>query len=281
MTTIIDGTSIAKKIEAEVAARVAMLKTRGISPELHVILVGNDKPSLTYIKHKGKAAERVGISFTFHHLAETTTEEALVTAINNIQKAPQIAGLLIQIPLPEHLYTEKVLNTINPAIDIDCLTNENLGRLVMNTGFITPPTPAAALAILKDIGAAVQGKNVTVVGTGSLVGKPLAIMLMNAGASVTTVNSRTDNPQEKCLTADILITGVGKKHIITGDMIKSGAIVIDTGIVYVDDKLAGDIEFESAEKKASHITPIPGGVGPVTISRLLLNTVICAERKNP
>lgn len=279
MAQLIDGKSIAQKIKNDVQKRVEQLVKKGTTPELHVILVGNDEASVMYTTMKKKAAEQVGMIFKLHHLPEEISEKELVDHIKKIQADPNVSGLITQIPLPEHLYTEKVLNTIDPEIDIDCLTNTNLGRLVMNNARFTPPTPAAAMTILENLGVSVKGKNVTVIGTGALVGKPLAIMLINTGASVTTINSRSTNPKEKCLTADIIITGVGKKDILRGDMVKPGAIVIDTGIFREGNKVMGDINQDEVAKVASHMTPTPGGVGPITIASLLLNTVISAERK--
>jgi methylenetetrahydrofolate dehydrogenase (NADP+)/methenyltetrahydrofolate cyclohydrolase len=276
---LIDGKMLAKTIEQTVAQKVARLKEQGITPELHVVLVGEDKASHSYVNNKAKAALRVGMNFMLHELPETTTEQEMLKTLQTLQENPRLSGLIIQIPLPEHLYTEKVLNAIKPENDIDCLTNINLGRLVMNNPLFTPPTPAATLAIVDSLGIAVKGKNVTVIGTGALVGKPLAIMLVNLGASVTTINSRSTNVVEKCLSADIIITGVGKKNILTAKMVKPGAVVIDTGFVYDNGVVSGDVNFAEVSKIAGHITPTPGGVGPVTIAQLLTNTVLAAEMK--
>ena len=277
MTTIIDGKAIAKKIEQDVQKRVNVLRQKGISPKLHVILVGDNQASQTYTHTKAKAAERVGIDFTLHNFPATISEDDLIASLQKIQADGTVSGLIIQIPLPEHLYTEKVINSINPKIDIDCLTNTNLGRLVMNQPLFTPPTPTAALRILDEIAFNPKGKNITIIGTGALVGKPLAIMLINAGASVTTINSRTTNSKEKCLSADVIISGVGKKNIVTAAMVKPGAIVIDTGFVYENGILSGDVDFDAIKDITSCITPTPGGVGPITVAELLLNTVKSAE----
>lgn len=277
MSTLISGKEIAQKIEKQVRNRVDDLKRKGKAVNLDVILVGNNKASETYVKRKSEAADRVGINFTLHHLPGDITDRALIRKIKDIQK--KSSGLLIQLPLPENLYTPDILNAIDPNVDVDCLTHENLGRLVMKSSFLTPPTPAAALHILEDLKIDLRGKNITIIGTGALVGKPLAIILVNEGASVTTCNSRTTNIKEKCLEADIIITGVGKKDILRGDMVKPGAIVIDTGFVFDNGKLMGDVNFDEVSKIAGYITPTPGGVGPITVARLLLNTIICAERK--
>lgn len=276
MSQIINGKTIAAKIESDVKDRVANLKKKGKKVRLDVILVGENRASDTYVHRKEEAALRVGIDFHLHTLPADISQNDLIKKIKTAQK--NSSGLLIQLPLPEDLYTPEVLNTINPDIDVDCLTHENLGRLVMQSNFIAPPTPAAALTILEDLKVDLCGKNITIIGMGALVGKPLAIMLVNEGASVTTCNSRTTNIKEKCLDADIVITGVGKKDILRGDMVKPGAIVIDTGFVYFNGKLMGDVNFEEVKNVAGFITPTPGGIGPITVARLLLNTVVCAER---
>ncbi len=275
--TIINGKAIAAKIEADVKARVAKLKKKGKKVRLDVILVGENRASETYVHRKQEAALRVGIDFHLHTLPVDITKNTLIKKIKSAQKGS--SGLLIQLPLPEELYTPEILNSIDPDIDVDCLTHENLGRLVTQDGFITPPTPAAALEVLRDLKVNLSGKNITIIGMGALVGKPLAIMMVNEGASVTTCNSRTANIKEKCLGADVIITGVGKKDILRGDMVKPGAIVIDTGFVFENGKLMGDVNFDEVKNVADFITPTPGGVGPITVARLLLNTVICAERK--
>jgi methylenetetrahydrofolate dehydrogenase (NADP+)/methenyltetrahydrofolate cyclohydrolase len=279
MPNLINGKAIAEKIESDVKTRVAALNAKGVIVRLSVILVGDNKASQTYVKRKSEAAARVGIVFKLHELNADISKSALIETIQEIQQE-SISGLLIQLPLPEALYVPDVLNAIDDDIDVDCLTNDNLGRLVTENPFVTPPTPAAALAILEDLNVKLSGKNITIIGMGALVGKPLAIMLVNEGASVTTCNSRTTNTKDKCRQADIVISGVGKKDLIRGDMVKPGAIVIDTGFVFEDGKLMGDVNVEEVSKIASHVTPTPGGVGPITVARLLLNTVICAERRH-
>jgi methylenetetrahydrofolate dehydrogenase (NADP+)/methenyltetrahydrofolate cyclohydrolase len=280
MSNIIDGKAIAAKIEIETAQQVAVLKSKGIIPKLAVVLVGEDKPSRIYIKRKKEAAERVGINFELHELPENITKEELIVSVNKIQTDPLLTGLIIQLPLPERLYVPEVLNAINTNIDVDCLTDCNIGKLVMKTNLIEPPTPWAVVKTLKEIDFDLTGKNAVIIGAGALVGKPLAIMLVNELASVTTCNSRTKDIKNKCLEADVVVCAVGKKNLLTADMIKRGAVVIDTGIVYTDGKMHGDVDFELVSKKASFITPTPGGIGPITVAKLLLNTVICAEKKN-
>ncbi len=280
MNKIINGDQIAAKIIKQIAPTVKKLKQKNIVPKLAVILVGADRPSEVYVKKKELAAKKASIDFELYKLPKNISEKKLINKIKNIQTDKTITGLIIQIPLPENLYTESVLNAIRPEIDVDCLTNINLGKLVMGTGYIIPPTPGAIMQILREINVNLAGKNVTIIGTGALVGKPLSIVLINAGASITTCNQRTTNIKQKCLSADIIITGVGQKNILNGDMVKKNAIVIDAGIHFENGKTRGDVNFEQVVKKAKFITPTPHGVGPITVAHLLTNTVICAEKNN-
>ena len=276
--TIIDGKAIAEKINLKTATKVTALKAQGITPLLGVILVGADKPSQTYVRKKGEMAEKLGFEFILHTLPASMSAQELVEKIEEAQHQKYISGLIVQLPLPEKLYTLEVLNAVHAEIDVDCLTNVNIGKLVMKTNHIVPPTPGAVLTILHDLKVPLSGQNVTIIGAGALVGKPLAIMMMNEGASVTVCNSRTRDTKAKCLQADIIITGVGKKDILRGDMIKPGAVVIDTGINFADGKMHGDVNVDEVSKLASYVTPTPGGVGPITVARLLWNTVLCAQR---
>jgi len=279
MGQLIDGRHIAKNIKEKTAEKVAFLKEKGITPKLAVILVGSDKPSQTYVGKKGKAAEKVGMDFTLYELPEKITEVDLIAKINEIQADKNLSGIIVQLPLPEHLYTTNILNTIKPELDVDCLTDVNLGKLVMKTNYLVPPTPGAVMSILHDLGADLVGKNITIIGMGALVGKPLAIMMANERASVSTCNSKTKDTKEKCLASDIIVTGVGRKDILRGDMVSEGAIVIDTGVSFENDKMYGDVNVDEVMEKASHVTPTPGGVGPITVARLLWNTVLCSERR--
>ncbi len=279
MGQFIDGRAIAAKIEAATAERVEKLALAGHTPKLAVVLVGDDKASSTYVRKKGEAAKKIGIDFELYALSGTITQVDLSKKIAEIQSDSMLSGLIVQLPLPEHLYTNEVLNTIDPAVDVDCLTNVNLGKLVMKDNGLVPPTPGAVMSVLEDLQIPIAGQNVTIVGMGALVGKPLAIMMVNEGASVTTVNSRTTNTKEKCLAADIIVTGVGKKDLLRGDMVSSGTVVIDTGVDFVEGKMFGDVNVDEVMQKASWVTPTPGGVGPITVARLLWNTVLCAEKK--
>ncbi len=276
--TIIDGKAIAAKINAKTAEHVHKLKEKGVTPRLEVILVGRDKASATYVRKKGETAQKLGIEFKLHELPASLTTAELISHIKKIQESPSLYGLIVQLPLPEKFYTNDVLNTIDPSIDIDCLTNVNLGKLVMKTNYLVPPTPGAVISILHELNIPIAGKNVTIIGMGALVGKPLAIMMVNEGASITTVNSRTADTKEKCLGADIIVAGVGKKDVLRGDMVKNGAVVIDTGVAFENGKMFGDVNVAEVSEHAAFVTPTPGGVGPITVARLLWNTVLCAEK---
>lgn len=277
MGQLIDGKAIAEKIRNSIALEVKKLKKKNIKPKLGVILVGSDLPSETYVNKKQQAAETAGIGFVLKKFPASVSKNKLIDEIKKLHKKEKLSGLIIQLPLPEKLYTSEVINAVDPKIDVDCLTDTNIGKLVMNTNYIFPPTPYAVMTILKEINFEVSGKNVTIVGMGALVGKPLAIILSNAGASVITCNSRTRDVKEKCLMADVIVMGVGKKDLLRGDMVKLGAIVIDTGIVFENGKMYGDANREEILPKTSYFTPTPGGVGPITVALLLQNTILCAK----
>lgn len=276
---IIDGRAIAKKIHSQTAAKVAELKAKGINPLLGIILVGSDQASVMYDKMKGEAAKKVGIEFIFHQLPETISENDLIAEIKNLQLKHKLSGLIIQLPLPEDLYVPSVLNAIDPNIDVDFLTDTSMGKLIMNTTDLLPPTPGAVMTVLEEIGTSLKGKNVTIIGMGSLVGKPLAIMMTNAGASITTIDSNTKSVQAKCLSADIIVSGVGKKDLVCGDMVAPGTIVIDVGVSFTNQKVYGDVNRAEVESRASYLTPTPGGIGPITVARLLWNTARYAEKQ--
>lgn len=276
---LINGEAIAKKLLNQVAGRVAKLKAKSLQPSLGVVLVGTNPASVTYVNKKREAALKAGINFTLYQLPASITTKALINKIYAIQTNPTLCGLIVQLPLPEPLYTPQVLNAINPQIDVDCLTDVNLGKLIFGKYLLAPPTPSAVFTVLKSLKIKLAGKNVTVVGQGALVGKPLATMLTSAGCSVTTINSRTKNVKQKCLTADILISAVGKKDLIMGNMVKPGAVVIDCGFVKEGKKLFGDVNTKQVLARASYLTPTPGGIGPITVAQLLYNTVLCAEDK--
>ena len=275
MNYLIDGKQIAETILAKVCAQNTILARQGITPKLAVVLVGDDKASHTYVKRKQMAAAKCGIAFEIAYLPSDTSKEDLIAQITKIQTDTSLSGLIVQLPLPEPLYTPDVLNAIKPEFDVDCLTNVNMGRLMMKTAPWLPPTPAACFEILKSLKVDVAGKNVVVIGVGALVGKPLSVMLMNGRASVTTINSLTKDAPAKCLAADIIITGVGKADLVRGNMVRPNSVVIDAGVCFENGLMRGDANVPEIVDHA-YVTPTPGGVGPITVAKLLANTVMAA-----
>ncbi|MBP9732503.1 MAG: bifunctional 5,10-methylenetetrahydrofolate dehydrogenase/5,10-methenyltetrahydrofolate cyclohydrolase [Candidatus Magasanikbacteria bacterium] len=277
-TKIIDGKKLSEHILSSLAQEVTRLKKQGVTPKLAIVHVGEHQPSKTYIKRKEEAARLIGIDFELHSYPAETSKEDIVGYIKKIQKDKKLSGLIVQLPLPEPLFTEEVLNAIDPGVDVDCLTDGQLGKLVMKTNTIAPPTPGAVCEILEMLNIDVQGKHVVIVGAGALVGRPLSIMLLNKLATVTVCNSHTKNLKSITKKADIIVSAVGKKDLITKSHIKKGCVVIDTGIVFENKKMYGDVDFARVSKRASYITPTPGGVGPVTVALLLKNTVTQAKK---
>lgn len=280
MATIVDGHKIASSIYSRLNKQVPILRKKKSTPKLGVILVGNDKPSQTYVKKKGQAAKKIGVDFLLKTLPAKTTTAQLIMEIKKLQQARyQLSGLIVQLPLPAHINTGKALEVIKPSLDVDCLTQTNLGKLVTGSYWIEPPTPGAILSILQKHKVKLKGKKVVIIGAGALVGRPLANMLMWEEATVSILNQSTPSLKAYTQDADIIITGVGKKNLLTGAMIKSGAVVIDAGVSFVGKKMYGDINFTSVSKKASLVTPTPRGVGPLTVAKLIENTVKCANKK--
>ncbi|NCO05164.1 MAG: bifunctional 5,10-methylenetetrahydrofolate dehydrogenase/5,10-methenyltetrahydrofolate cyclohydrolase [Candidatus Magasanikbacteria bacterium] len=279
MNKKIKGKPIAQQILSTVAERVSSLKKQGHPVKLAVILVGDDQPSATYVRKKGEAAQTVGIEFFLHHFPADIDQTTLIAQITAIQEDPMLSGLIVQLPIPDHLYTREVLDAVSPAVDVDCLHSENLSSLEASTAVVLPPTPGAVLSILEHLAVTVRDKHVTILGRGALVGKPMAIIFEHMGSIVSVCHSKTTNTKELCLQADIIVSAVGKKDLVRGDMVKPGAIVIDTGVCFEDGKMYGDVHVQEVLDAGAWVTPTPGGIGPITVARLLLNTVICAEKK--
>lgn len=281
MATIVSGSTIAQSIYQRLRRQMPQLKRRGVAPKLGVVLVGTDKPSQTYVRKKGEAAEAIGVQFLLKTLPTKTTTEQLLQVVRDLQTPKHnLTGLIVQLPLPKHIHTGKILEAINPQLDVDCLTQTNLGKLVTGSYWIEPPTPGAIISILRYHHIKLAGKRVAIIGAGALVGRPLANMLMHEQATVSVLNRSTPNVQAYTKTADIVITGVGKHNLLTGAMIKPGAVVVDAGVSFVQGKMYGDIDFASVAKRATLVTPTPGGVGPLTVAKLIENTVKCAIKKS-
>ncbi|RMF46635.1 MAG: bifunctional methylenetetrahydrofolate dehydrogenase/methenyltetrahydrofolate cyclohydrolase FolD [Deltaproteobacteria bacterium] len=280
MATIIDGKAIAAKLRGEIRAGVEELKARGITPGLAVVLVGDDPASRVYVSMKEKACAEAGIYSDEHKLPADTSEETLLTLIEQLNNDERIDGILVQLPLPEQIDESKILEAISPAKDVDGFHPYNVGRLATGSPLFQPCTPYGVMKMLEEIGCDLQGKEVVVVGRSNIVGKPVALMCLARHATVTLCHSRTRDLAEVVGRADVVIAAVGRPELIRGEWIKPGAVVIDVGVNRVGEKkLVGDVEFEAAGKRASAITPVPGGVGPMTITMLLFNTLESARRR--
>ena len=275
---ILDGKVMSEKLRAEIAERVAGLKAKGVTPGLAVILVGNDPASEIYVRNKGKGCEETGMYSRTIQLPEETTQEELDSEIEKLNADPAIHGILVQLPLPKHLDEQAALAKILPEKDVDGFHLINAGNMLTGTEGVIACTPRGALYMIKSTGIDLNGKEAVVIGRSNIVGKPMAMLLLRENCTVTICHSRTKNLAEHTRRADILVAAVGKAGFVTADMVKDGAIVIDVGINRVDGKVCGDVDFESVKEKAGWITPVPGGVGKMTITMLLDNTVEAAER---
>ena len=275
---ILDGKVLSAQIKEEVANRVEALKAKGIVPGLAVILVGNDPASEIYVRNKGKGCEETGMMSRTIRMDETTTQEQLEAEIDTLNRDPSIHGILVQLPLPGHLDEQAALAKIKPEKDVDGFHLINAGHLLTGTEGVLPCTPKGALYMIRSTGESLSGKEAVVIGRSNIVGKPMAMLLLQQNCTVTVCHSRTKNLAEHTRRADILVAAVGKAGFVTEDMVKPGAIVIDVGINRVDGKVCGDVDFEHVKEKAGWITPVPGGVGKMTIAMLLANTADAAER---
>ncbi len=276
---ILDGKKLSNKIKNEVKIEADKLKSYGVTPGLAVILVGNDPASQVYVNMKAKACKESGIYSIVHEFPESISENELLDTIKRINQNPNIHGLLIQLPLPKHIDTTKVLEAVAPEKDVDGFHPYNVGRLVAGLDSFAPCTPLGVMELFKEYNIDVKGLNACVVGASNIVGKPMQALLLNQFATVDICHIYTKNLKEHTERADIVVVGVGKPNLITADMVKEGAIVVDIGINRLENgKLVGDVDFENVSKKASFITPVPGGVGPMTIAMLLKNTIKAAKK---
>ncbi len=280
MAKIIDGKLISSEERAKIAELTADLKSKGTVPGLAVIIVGEDPASTVYVRNKERACGEVGFNSQVIRMPEETEENVLLEKIAELNSDGDVDGILVQLPLPRHIDEGKVISAISPDKDVDAFHLENTGRIMVGDYKFLPCTPAGIMTMLEHENIDVCGKECVVVGRSNIVGKPMAMLLLNKSGTVTVCHSRTKDLAEVTRRADILVVAIGKAEFITGDMIKPGAVVIDVGINRCEDgKLRGDVHFESAEKVASAITPVPGGVGPMTITTLLKNTLTAAERR--
>jgi methylenetetrahydrofolate dehydrogenase (NADP+)/methenyltetrahydrofolate cyclohydrolase len=292
---IISGNEVAKEIRAELKERVTKLKERGITPGLVMLRVGEDPASVSYVSGKEKAAEEIGVWTQTIVLPENASEEELLSKVGEMNKAEHVDGILVQLPLPKHINADKVLNLIDPPKDVDGFHPINVGKMLIGDPYFMPCTPHGAVELMIRSGNPPEGKHVVICGRSNIVGKPLMAMLVQknkrANATVTVVHTGTKNMAEITRQADILVAAMGSPEVIKADMVKEGAVVIDVGVNRVGWKpskadpnkqvpdLRGDVDFEAVKEKASAITPVPGGVGPMTITMLMVNTVVAAERR--
>lgn len=279
MAGIIDGKAVASEIRAKIKKDVEQLRLKGIVPGLAAVLVGDNPASRVYVRNKRKACEEAGIYSEEHKLPADLKQEELVKLVNDLNIDKKINGILIQLPLPKHIDSKVIMECVSPDKDVDGFHPYNVGRLTVGDPIFSPCTPYGVMALLEHYGIKVEGKNAVVVGRSNIVGKPVALMLLNKNATITVCHSRTSDLEERCRKADILIVAAGRPRMIRGDMVKEGAVVVDVGINREDNGgLVGDVDFEEVSKRAGWITPVPGGVGPMTIAILLKNTVESAKR---
>ncbi len=278
---IIDGKAVSTAIKEKVANEVAILKDKGIETCLAVILVGDDPASRVYVNNKKKACEFCGIRSLEYTLSAETTQEELLALIQNLNADNTVNGILVQLPLPRHICEDAVIAAIDPAKDVDAFHPVNVGKIMQGTCTLLPCTPAGIMELIASTDIPVAGKDCVVIGRSNIVGKPMAMLLLHKNGTVTICHSKTKDLKEKCKNADILVAAVGIPNFVKADMVKEGAVVIDVGINRLDDgKLCGDVDFEAVAQVAGAITPVPGGVGPMTIAMLMNNTVIATKEQN-
>ena len=280
MSVLIDGKAVSLKVKENVRNEVSELREKGIETALAVIIVGNDPASKVYVGNKKKACEFCSIRSVEYALDEQTTQEELLSLIDKLNDDESINGILCQLPLPKHLDENAVIERISSEKDVDCFSNENVGKLWTGSYTFKPCTPAGVMELLKAYDINVEGKNCVVIGRSNIVGKPMAALLLEKNATVTVCHSRTRNLKEVCRNADLIVAAVGRAGFVTADMVKEGAVVIDVGINRNENgKLCGDVDFENVKEKASFITPVPGGCGPMTIAILMQNTLSALKKQ--
>ncbi|HOF52977.1 MAG TPA: bifunctional methylenetetrahydrofolate dehydrogenase/methenyltetrahydrofolate cyclohydrolase FolD [Rhodoferax sp.] len=277
---IIDGNALSRQLGTEVTQRAAALRGRGLPPGLAVVLVGDNQASQVYVRNKVKACHESGLHSVLEQYPATMTEAELLARVDVLNNDPTIHGILVQLPLPAHIDAQKVIEAISPAKDVDGFHVASAGALMVGQPGFWPCTPYGCMKMLESIGYDLRGKHAVVIGRSNIVGKPMALMLLAKNATVTVCHSATKDLKAMTLQADVIVAAVGKRNVLTADMVKPGAVVIDVGMNRNDEgKLCGDVDFAGVSQVASHITPVPGGVGPMTITMLLVNTIEAAERE--
>lgn len=281
MAKLINGKEVSLAVQEQIRKETEALKEKGITPGLAVVIVGDDPASRTYVNNKKKACERVGFHSEEYALPATTTQEKLLALVKELNQRPEINGILVQSPLPKGLDEKMIVENIDPNKDVDAFHAVNVGKIMIGDFSFLPCTPAGVIELLDYEGIDIAGKECVVLGRSNIVGKPMAMLLLHRNGTVTICHSRTKNLQEVCARADILVAAVGKPGFVTGDMVKEGAVVIDVGINRnAEGKLCGDVDFDSVAPKAAYLTPVPGGVGPMTIAMLMQNTLTAAKEQN-
>lgn len=281
MAEIISGKETAAKIRERLRAQIDQLREKGYQPGLAVVIVGDDPASQVYVRNKEKACKEVGIAAQTFALPKETTQQELMALIDTLNARSDVHGILVQLPLPRHLDEHQVINAILPEKDVDAFHPVNVGKIMIGDFDYVPCTPAGVMALLEEAHIDVSGKRAVVIGRSNIVGKPQAMLLLHKNATVTICHSKTQHLEEITRQADIIVVAIGKAHFLRGDMVKDGVVVIDVGMNRLENgKLAGDVDFDTVAPKASYITPVPGGVGPMTITMLLQNTVTACRRAN-
>lgn len=279
MATIIDGKMLSLKLKEEMKGRIAQMKEEGIVPKLVVVLVGNDSASQVYVRNKHKSCGEVGIKSEVITMPEETTQQELLEVVERLNQDNSVDGILVQLPLPKQIDEKTVLRAIRPDKDVDGFHPVNVGLLSIGDECFAPATPSGIVVMLKEYGIEIAGKHCVIVGRSNIVGKPMAALMLKENATVTVCHSKTSNLAEITRQADILIVATGRRNTVTADMVKEGVVVIDVGMNRNElGKLCGDVDFENVKEKASFITPVPGGVGPMTITELLESTILAAKR---
>jgi methylenetetrahydrofolate dehydrogenase (NADP+)/methenyltetrahydrofolate cyclohydrolase len=278
---IIDGKKVSQQIKAELKEEIQGLKEQhGLTPGLAVVLVGEDPASTVYVRNKGKASQEVGILSRQHNLPANCSQKELLDLIFQLNEDSAIHGILVQLPLPDHIEEDAIIQSINPIKDVDGFHPANVGHLILGNPAYLPCTPAGIMVLLDSIGLEIKGKEAVVVGRSNIVGKPVSFLLLQRHATLTICHSRTKDLPHHARQADILVAAIGKAKMIKGDWVKPGAVVIDVGVNRLEGGLVGDVDYEAASQVASYITPVPGGVGPMTIAMLLKNAVLACKRQN-
>lgn len=281
MAKIIDGKAVSANVRRQVAEETAALKAKGVTPGLAVVIVGDDPASRVYVNNKKKACAEVGFLSEEYALPAQTTQDELLALVGTLNKKNDINGILVQLPLPKHLDEKAVIEAIDPKKDVDAFHASNVGKIMIGDYHFLPCTPAGVMELLKSENIEICSKNCVVIGRSNIVGKPMAMLLLHQNGTVTICHSRTKNLKEVCAQADILVAAVGIPKFVKADMVKDGAVVIDVGMDRDENgKLCGDVDFAEVEPKASYITPVPGGVGPMTIAMLMKNTLMAAKMQN-